>query len=267
MTEWQETHVDLVKGYHFSRSPRPNLNNRGVYILIGSGKSKRRLPRIYVGEGNVQNELALYGENKKNVKKFWTRAVAFIGKDRDLSKKLVERIEARLIKLAKEGKCCELKNKQSPKRRWYTKDQKYLDDILSCLTLEEQSFFGNPHAQSKKTQEIPIRRKNFVEKKSPDLNRSYRVLCLKSKGITAHGYELNTNFVVLKGSQAVKQEVDSIQRSTYDLRRKLIQSHKFKDSGRFYVLSEDHTFTSRSAASKALLGNANDGSGWENCQC
>lgn len=242
----------------------------GVYVLWHSGKEKQ-LPQVYVGlsgrkgprqGADLCDRLSQHDSDDKYLPG-WTHCFVVIGKNRNLTPDRIKYIEARLLSLGREANRCRLTNidrniKQS-KKRTAAKEQ-FLDDTLKCLEKFSVDWFSKQPSRKCKGLDF--------EQVSRSENRpsSPKALCLKSKGITAHGYEHRTGFIVLKDSQAVKQVVDSIQPGTYNLRKKLIQRRKFKDSGSVYVLGEDHTFTSRSAASKALLGNANDGSGWKRCQ-
>ena len=83
---------------------RPEFNRTGVYVLVGTADDSA-LPTIYLGEGDpVRDRLnSHYGK-----KDFWDWAVFFVTKDSSLNKAHVQRMEWRLIELAKDAKQCKL---------------------------------------------------------------------------------------------------------------------------------------------------------------
>ena len=74
----------------------------------------------------------------------------------------------------------------------------YLADMLLCLPIVGVSFFEKPRRET--------------AGKSREL-----FLSSKSKGIRAYGYEAAGGFVVLAGSQAVKNELPAIHTSIFPI--------------------------------------------------
>jgi hypothetical protein len=85
------------------------------------------------------------------------------------------------------------------------------------------------------------------------------LLFLKSKGIVARGHERDEGFVVLSGSQAVKDEVPSIHRYMTDLRASLRERGILAADGDFFKLTQDYTFDSPSTAAGVMLGRTASG--------
>ena len=220
------------------RRRREELKRPSVYVLWGPGESGQ-LPRAYMGEGN---ELLPRLDSHMNSKDFWTHGVAFISKDQSLNKAHVQHLEARLVKLATEAKRCELDNDKEPQMPALSDADKadaelYLADMLLCLPIVGVSFFEKPRGTAGKSRE----------------------LFLSSKGIQAYGYEEPSGFVVLAGSQAVKNELPSINTYFSDQRKALLNPGVFKDTGTTYRLVGDCIFTSPSTAAGVLLGSPSNG--------
>ena len=85
------------------------------------------------------------------------------------------------------------------------------------------------------------------------------LLYLKGKGIVARGHERDEGFVVLSGSQAVKDELPSIHRYMTDLRASLKERGIFAAAGDFLKLTQDYTFDSPSTAAGVTLGRSSNG--------
>lgn len=217
---------------------RPELERAGVYVLRGPGESGQ-LPRVYVGEGDV---LLPRLEQHNKQKDFWTHAVAFVSKDRNLNKAHVQYLEARLVALAFEAKRAELDNGNVPQLPALSEAdaadaESFLADLLLCL---------------------PIVGMNLFEKPKVDVTGS-RDLFLKAKGIEARGMDSAEGFVVRAGSQAVKDEVPSIPAHLAQLRKSLLAQGVLESVGTWYRLTQDYTFDSPSMAAGVLLGRSADG--------
>lgn len=270
MTKFQHVSSGKFKAFRFPRASRPHFNDHiGIYLLLGPGSGRKKLPEFYVGEGIVQNELRLYGENKDNQKKFWKNGIAIIANKGKLSKKLVERLEAKLIEiasLAHNAGICKLHNSHLnfPGRRWYTGDQKDLDNILECLRKLGVNFSENPGFQTVKNQNSHKTTKRGNSTLTGGNGRTFgiseKILRLEGKGVEAYGHKSGMGFAVVKGSQAVRYQARSCPSSISDLRKALRRKGILDSSFQF---TRDHTFNSPSQASKVIWGNSNDGSRWE----
>ena len=214
---------------------RDEFERTGVYILWTSGQ----LPPAYVGEGDILRQRL---DDHYREKDFWNHGIVFTSKDESLNKAHVRYLEARLYALAKQMKRCKLQNKQEPAMPSLSDADKadvelYLADMLLCLPVVGVSFFEEPH--------------------KPEGGRGD--LFLNSKGIEARGYSGTSDFVVLRGSLAVKDEVASIHISTSELRKELLDQEILEDIGPAYCLVQDYSFSSPSNACDVLLGNSSNG--------
>ncbi len=164
---------------------RPELERAGVYVLVGPAEISP-LPQVYVGEGDpVRPRL----EQHAKLKDFWTHAVVFTSKDQNLNKAHVQRLEARLVELARVSKRCVIDNSNIPQAPSLSEAdtaevEGFLADVLLCLPILGYGFFES----------------------TPTLAPKAVPLFLKAKGIEARGFESPKGFVVRAGSKAVKED-------------------------------------------------------------
>jgi len=92
-----------------------------------------------------------------------------------------------------------------------------------------------------------------------------QLLSIETKGITARGYEDAKGFVVVKGSQLVKEEVPSIPQFVSTLRKDLLTQGVVVQNAQHYVFTQDQVFNSPSTAASVVMGrNANGRIEWKN---
>jgi hypothetical protein len=216
----------------------PELKKTGVYVLWGPSESGQ-LPRLYVGEGDgILSRLDQHARSKD----FWTHAAVFTSKDQNLNKAHVQYLEARLVALAAAAKRAELDNGNVPQLPALSAAdaadaEGFLADLLLCLPVVGVSLFEKAKSGSPES----------------------RDLFLKAKGIEARGVDSANGFVVLVGSQAVKDEVASFQPYHTELRRSLIARGVLEAAGSGYRMTQDYTFNSPSTAAAVLLGRPSNG--------
>lgn len=217
---------------------RPELRRAGVYVLWGPGESGQ-LPRVYVGEGDLV--LSRLDQHAKQ-KDFWTHAAVFTSKDQNLNKAHIQYLEARLVALAREAKRAELDNGNVPQVPGLSEAdaadaEGFLGDLLLCLPVVGVSLFEKAKAGGAKS----------------------RDLFLRAKGIEARGVDGTEGFVVRAGSQAVRDEVASIDAYLSVLRKSLLAQGVLEPEGLGYRLTQDYTFSSPSNAAGVLLGRTANG--------
>jgi hypothetical protein len=219
---------------------RPELERAGVYVLVGQAEMSP-LPKVYVGEGDpVRPRL----EQHAKLKDFWTHAIVFTSKDQNLNKAHVQRLEARLVELARALKRCVLDNSNVPQPPSLSEAdtaevESFLSDVLLCLPILGYGFFES----------------------TPPLAPKAVPLFLKAKGIEARGFESPKGFIVQGGSKAVKEEKEAPSIHSYlkATRAELVRQGVLIDHGAVYVLTQDYTFSSPSTASGVLLGRSSNG--------
>lgn len=240
-------------GVVFNRTNYKEVVNRiefdktGVYVLVGTSDDSI-LPTIYVGEGDpVKNRLNQhYGK-----KDFWDWAVFFVAKDDSLNKAHVQHLEAELLRLAKEAKQCKLDNGQGAVAPTLSEAElaladSFLQDILSIFPLLGLGVFEKTVTTTKKPRDL---------------------LSIDSKGVKASGYEDAKGFIVVKGSQLVKVETNTIHQYMSTLRKDLLAQGVIVDQGQHYAFAQDQVFTSPSTAAGVILGRtANGRIEWKNSE-
>ena len=95
----------------------------------------------------------------------------------------------------------------------------------------------------------------------PPVDVAYPIqLFLDSKGIRARArQEDKRNFVVLAGSQAVKEGVPSIPKRYADMRKSSVEDGTLVDDGTTYKLTQDQRFTTPSGGASFLMGASSNG--------
>jgi hypothetical protein len=222
---------------------RPEFDRTGVYVLVG-GSEDSSLPTIYVGEGDPVKDRLNQHYSKKD---FWDWAVFFVTKDSSLNKAHVQRLESRLLDLAKAAKQCKLDNANMPfpptLSEAETADvESFLLDMLSIFTLLGLGVF-------EKTESTAV----------PDV-----LLHIHTKGVSATGHEDPKGFVVRQKSQVVKDEAPTIPRFVSTLRADLLAQGVIEDRGPHFTFTQDQVFGSPSTAAAVVMGrNANGRIEWK----
>lgn len=220
---------------------REEITRTGVYILWGRSQDED-FPMAYVGEGET---LLPRLDSHAKEKDFWTHGVAFTSKDQNLNKAHVQYLEARLARIAKQLKRCELDNRNEPQEPTLSEADRadaelFLADMLLCLPVIGVEFFEE------------------VEQAAPSFSDTHRFV-LAARGVTATGYAGAGGFVVRKDSQAVGDEVPSVHPSTSRLRTSLRKNGVLRDSGDHYQFTQDYVFPTPSTASAVVLGRTSNG--------
>lgn len=239
-TNWNGRGLVIPKAMFTESRARKELEHTGVYILAGPSEAGA-LPMIYVGEGDPIGP-RLDDHFKK--KQFWQHVVAFTSKDGILNKAHVQRLEARLVEIARDAKRCKLDNGNTPRPPSLSEFDEdmvegFLDNILLCLPILGYSAF---------------RRISWEDSSSP-------VLTLRGKSITARARETATGFVVEAGSGCVGDGELAPKYADYmrELRGELIEQGVLVREGTGYRLAQDYVFSSPSLAAGILLGNSVNG--------
>lgn len=217
---------------------RPEFNRTGVYILVGTSEDSA-LPTIYVGEGDPVRDRLNSHYSKKD---FWDWAVFFVTKDSSLNKAHVQRMEWRLIDLAKAAKQSRLDNANMPLPPTLSEPDtadvdSFVLDILSIVPLLGLGVFEKIEARTKPQETL------FIE----------------SKGIKATGYEDAKGFVVREGSESVTNEAPTIHQYMSTLRNDLLEERVLVEAGDRFRFAQDHVFGSPSTAAGVILGRTANG--------
>jgi len=218
---------------------RPEFERTGVYVLLG-GSEESALPTAYIGEGDPVKDRLNQHYSKKD---FWDWAVFFVSKDSSLNKAHVKHPESRLLDLAKDAKQCKLDNTGSSLPPTLTEAEtadveNFLLDMLSIFPLVGLSIFEKTETKKKKLRDL---------------------LHIEAKGVKASGYEDSKGFVVVKGSELVRDEVPSIHRYMSTLRKDFLEQGIIAENGAHYTFTQDQVFNSPSTAAGVILGRTANG--------
>jgi hypothetical protein len=246
-SNWPDVGVVFNRTNYKEVVNRGEFDKTGVYVLVGTSDDSI-LPTIYVGEGDPVKHRLNQHYGKKD---FWEWAVFFVAKDDSLNKAHVQHLEAELLRLAKEAKQCKLDNGQGALIPTLSEAElaladSFLQDILSIF---------------------PLLRLGVFEKTVTTITKPGDLLTIDSKGVRASGYEDAKGFVVVKGSQLVKAETNTIHQYMSTLRKDLLAQGVIVDQGQYYAFAQDQVFTSPSTAAGVILGRtANCRIEWKNSQ-
>jgi hypothetical protein len=237
-SNWSGSGIVIPRGMFSRVRDRRELERTGVYVLAGPPEESG-LPRIYVGEGDpIRPRL----EQHASKKDFWTSCIAFTSKDGNLNKAHVQYLESRLVSLAQEAKRSVMENGNMPALPSLSEAdaadaEGFLAEMLLCFPVLGVSVFtaGAPPPRNAPT------------------------LLIASKGIRAMGVETPEGLLVRAGSEAVKDEVESIHNYMSELRSALVANGVLRLAGDRYVFSQDYVFASPSTAAGVVQGRTANG--------
>lgn len=244
-SNWTGRGLVIPRAMFGESKAREELGRTGVYLLVGPSETST-LTALYVGEGDpIRPRLEQHAKNKD----FWTHAVAFTSKDTNLNKAHVQRLESRLVELAKNAKRCVLENGNMPAPPSLSEADEamaegFLDDVLLCLPILGYSMFEAGAALAAKSNE--------------------ETLHCSAKGVEATGKDTAAGFVVFANSMAVGNDKVTPSLVNYfpsvqEVRDEMIRQQVLIPKGDNLLLTLDYTFSSPSMASSVMLGRSSNG--------
>jgi hypothetical protein len=234
---------------------REEVSRTGVYILSGPDPENPSQDMIYVGEGdNVFKRITAH--DKDPDKEFWTRCLAVISKDLNLTKGHVRFLESRLIEKGHLSRRARLCNGTAPPLPPMPEpDIADMEGFLSHIELV-----------------LPVLGFDFLKPRpyvhlngGVDASNASPVFEFISGEASAKAQEIAGEFVVLKGSTALATPKDSWT-SYRGLRDRLIEDQKLVAiPGRsLYLFAEDVPLKSPSAGGAIVYaGNINGRVVWK----
>ena len=234
---------------------REEVSRTGVYILSGPDPENPSQDMIYIGEGdNVFKRITAH--DKDPDKEFWTRCVAVISKDLNLTKGHVRFLESRLIEKGHLSRRARLCNGTAPPLPPMPEpDIADMEGFLSHieLVLPVLGFdFLKPRPY--------VHLNGGVDASSASPNFEFN-----SGEASAKAQEIDGEFVVLKGSTALATPKDSWT-SYRGLRDRLIEDQKLVaiPDRNLYLFAEDVPLKSPSAGGAIVYaGNVNGRVVWK----
>lgn len=230
---------------------RPEVQRSGVYLLIGADPDYPSRDKVYVGEGDeVRKRLAAH--EKDETKDFWTRTVAIVSKDENLTKAHIRYLESRLLEMITQAGRATLANSTAP-----------TPNPLPEPDVADMEFF-----LSQVQLVLPVLGFTYTRPKAPTAAvhpqlrqpTSSPEFLMDKVGASAVARESDGEFVVLKGSTARKRGLPSWT-SYRSLRDELVEQGKLVDAEQdgLLVFTEDVPFASPSAAAAVVYGGNQNG--------
>jgi hypothetical protein len=241
---------------------RPELYRTGIYILSGPDAEAVGGTRAYIGSANSVRERIKQSAQQRE---FWETAIAVTTSDDDLSKGHVEYLEARLIEMATHANRVTLDNGTNPagqRRRLPEADQANMEQFLANLKIilpvvGLDLLKPQPRAVTQTATPVALRT-------SGDITFEIR----HRSGVQAQAVEEDGEFIVLEGSQALK-DTGYVQQSYGALKDNLVKQGVLQVAaqpgaeGR-YTFVKPYSFSSPSAAAAVVLDrNSNGLSEWK----
>jgi hypothetical protein len=232
---------------------RQELDRTGIYILSGPDAEAVGGTRAYIGSANSVRERIKQSAVQRD---FWESAIAVTTSDDDLSKGHVEYLEARLIELAIAANRVTLDNGNSPtghRRRLPEADQANMEAFLSNLKIILPVVgldLLKPQPRAVSQASTPVEQRTAHE-------TTYEIR--HKSGVSAQAVEEDGEFIVLEGSQALK-DTGYVQQSYIALKDNLVKQGVLQvQSDSIYVFVKPYSFRSPSAAAAVILDRNSNG--------
>ncbi len=221
---------------------REELITPGVYFLTGVDPETDK-PSLYIGEAESVTKRLKQHRDRDD----WSQVAAFVSKDENLTKAHIRYLEGSLIKLAHSANNALLQNNASSGAKLPESDKAEMDVYLE-----------------KMLQLLPILGIDVFKVIDTNTGQKEDILTCSIKGLIATGKRTANGFVVLKGSQAVKEHRASAK--VWALKReRYIAEGLLVANGDSYLFSKDYEFSSPSAAGAIVRGGATNGlTSWKN---
>ncbi|QUL37598.1 GIY-YIG nuclease family protein [Erythrobacter sp. JK5] len=237
---------------------RPELDRTGIYILSGPDAEAVGGTRSYIGSANSVRERIKQSAQQRT---FWETAIAVTTSDDDLSKGHVEYLEARLIELALAANRVTLDNGTSPagqRRRLPEADQANMEQFLANLRIILPVVgldLLKPQPRAVAQASTPVEQRTAHETTFEIRHKS---------GVSAQAVEEDGEFVVLEGSQALKDQ-GYVMQSYASLKENLIATGVLVPGVKgMLTFAKPYSFSSPSAAAAVVLDrNSNGRTEWK----
>jgi len=223
---------------------RSEVHRAGIYLLAGPDPEIDGAIQTYIGEGDKIWDRISDHHRKKD---FWNIVIGVTTTtaEADLSKSHIRYLEAKAISEVKEiGRATISQN--VPKVPEINESMRIFMDTFYDKMIKLLPLLGYPYL-------TPI-----IEDRPSDETDSGHVFMIDSKGVKARSVQTNSGLVVLKGSQASKEDTPSWTNAK-TLRNRLIEEGALKDIGKCLEFTRDVSFNSPSQASNVVLARQSPG--------
>ncbi|MET4694422.1 GIY-YIG nuclease family protein [Endozoicomonas lisbonensis] len=229
---------------------RSELSSPGVYLLTGVDADNNE-PVIYIGEAeNVSKRLKQHAQNEG--KDYWIHTSAFVSKDDNLTKAHIKYIEGKLIQMAQRSKLVTVMNATSSGSSLPEADRAEMDVFIERM-IQLLPVLGIHHFSS------PATAISFTPQQNQASENKESVFYCKTKNLVATGRRSESGFTVFKGSQAVLTPNKAFASGARKYRDRLIQKGILEQTENYLSFTEDHEFSSPSAAAGLIKGGSVNG--------
>jgi hypothetical protein len=233
---------------------RPECSRTGIYFLVGPDPENTLRPLVYIGESDdVAKRLKQHNRPEaQGGKDFWEKVCLITSKDQNLTKAHVKYLESQLISQAiKSGRCGLVNGTAHDYSVLPESDQadmaSFAEQIRTILPVLGFEFFRDPSGTK-------LTNSGDTSSVSPIFE-----LEIPKYSIRAQAQEVDGDFVVLKGSQARPKWTGS-PRGYANLFDQLVQDKVLVEASTGErVFSQDHGFSSPSAAAAVISGRSANG--------
>ncbi len=242
-----------------SSAERKDLYRAGVYFLFGRDEATNEIAIAYVGEAEeIYPRLQQHQDRE-----FWNEALVFVSKDENLNKAHIKFLENTIHQAAIAAGRYRLENGNTPPRPAISEAEMSVMseffDQLRLLTGALGYKVFEPLVASKMQASLAG---NKEERQSASSTGDLNVPEFRIKG--ARGAEARTiitaeGVVVLQGSFAAADEVESTPESTRRHRAKLVQEGALVLRESRYRFERDVLFATPSSAASVVLGRSANG--------
>jgi len=216
---------------------RDELQSVGIYFLIGNPDEETR-PLLYVGE--AEDCLVRLRQHNKG-KDFWTQAIVIVSRTGYFTKSHIKYLEWFFIDEARKVARYRLENPTTPAQPYVPEPvQADLEDISDTIKILV-STLGHPIF-------------DLISKP-----QKKDTLFCKGEGVSAEGEFRDEGFVVFAGSTCKVGETKTIGKWIASIRTKLLEEGILEEDGSVLKFTQDHIFSSPSAAAGAVLGRSANG--------
>ena len=223
---------------------RTEVHRAGIYLLAGPDPEIDGATQTYIGEGDkIWDRISDHHRNKD----FWNIVIGITTTtaEADLSKSHIRYLEAKAISQIKEiGRATLSQN--APKIPKINESMRIFMDTFYDKMIKLLPLLGYPYL-------TPIIEKSISHERDGSF-----VFMVESKGVKARAVQTNSELVVLKGSQASKEDAPSWT-SGKTMRNRLIMEGALKDIGACLEFTRDVSFNSPSQASNIVLARQTPG--------
>jgi hypothetical protein len=226
---------------------REEAKKPGIYFLTGINPETGK-PRVYVGEAEIVGS-RLKGHLDRD---FWKTVIFFVSKDENLTKAHIKYLEGKLIEMTKAAERFELENTNARGSHLPESDAADMDVFLAKVE-QLLPVLGQDFLKPVVKQTVPVKPSEF--------------LTCTIKKVKATGRPTENGFLVLKGSEAVLEERQSVKKYPYPstIRTQLLSEGTLTKETDRLVFAKDFEFSSPSAAASVIHGGqANGLTAWKN---